>query len=352
MMGYGVVAAEDRDIEAYLHVGTTVAFHSNPFRKDAPRYKTVARGWHKPVYIILDRPKMEGRFVVMHENQPCVIRFLSEGYACAFDTIVLDWDTRKHNAYFRIAWPQTLKTVAFRKHERMKAQLPCKLSVRGAECDGFVSDLSIGGCCVKAGPVAFPGDEIELTFKLPDGSLLERVRAAVRNARPAGDDMLVGCQFIEDQGNVQSDIAFYVNARLDREKQPRSDVQRILIIDQDPKTSRVLRKCFEERGYEVFAAPGVIDGLFRLRMAPPDALLVNQELADLAGIEVARIVRRTSGFESLPLFIYGGRTPGLESEARDVGATNYFPADHRMDQIVDVVVFSGIEKEGRTDPQT
>ncbi|NJL71613.1 MAG: flagellar brake protein [Candidatus Competibacteraceae bacterium] len=52
---------------------------------------------------MLDRPKTDaGSFSALQEGQECVIRFIHEGMACAYNAHVIDWDTRRHNPYLRI----------------------------------------------------------------------------------------------------------------------------------------------------------------------------------------------------------------------------------------------------------
>lgn len=333
---------KEADLEPYLVVGNPVTFHSDPFRKDAPRYKSAIRGWRSPVYVMLDRPKLGDRYVVMAQNQPCIIRFVSGGYACAFDTQVLDWDKRRHHAYFRIAWPNAVKVVGFRKHERVMVSIPCMIKAGEAVNEGTVTDLSIGGCCVTLGVPISPGETVALAFRLSNGYTIEDASALVRNARKVGGQTQIGCEFVEGQETVTSDIAFYVNTRLDRGKTCGEDERRVLIIDHDEKTTKALRKCLQDRGFEVFSAPGLVDGLYRLRVVPPNALLVNQRLQDLTGIELSRIVRHTSGYESMPLFVYGGDSPELEQQAKEAGATQYFQANQTIDEIVDGVVLAGL----------
>ncbi|HOT49765.1 MAG TPA: flagellar brake domain-containing protein, partial [Candidatus Hydrogenedentes bacterium] len=131
----------DQDFEPYLQVGCPVAFHSDPFVKDAPRYSSVIRGWRRLSYVLVDRPRIGPHFAAIRENQPCVIRFVRDGKACAFDSLVLDWDTRMHNAYCRVEWPREFKVVVFRRFERVKVELPSSLFFRGGEDSGTVVDL-------------------------------------------------------------------------------------------------------------------------------------------------------------------------------------------------------------------
>ena len=103
----------------------------------------------------------------------------------------------------------------------------------------------------------------------------------------------------------------------------------VLIIDADSAVADDLYRVFEKRGWYVFVASGVIEGLQHLQVARPAALLVSQEQQDLTGLDVARLMKLTRGYEQLPVFVYGS-DPGLKDKAAQVGVKEYFtrPIDY------------------------
>lgn len=331
---------EEHDFEQYMQVGCPVVFHSDPFVKEAPRYSTTVRGWRRLSYILLDRPKISGRFAAIRENQPCVIRFVRDGKACAFDSLVLDWDTRPHNAYCRIEWPRDFKVVVFRRFERIKVDLPCDIHAGNTPESGRVMDLSIGGCRVSM-QNAIPDDtNLSLSFVLPDGCPIEHVQCRVRNAQPAGDFFCMGCEFAEGQICVESNVAFYITTMLERTGVRSANAETILIIDPTPGVAMDVRRVLQARGYETFIATEIVDGFAHLRLAPPGALLINTEQGDLDGFLLARLVRMTNGLESIPIFLYNSTGPEQAERAKALGAAACFAAITPPAQMVNTIVTS------------
>ncbi|HPO15243.1 MAG TPA: PilZ domain-containing protein [Candidatus Hydrogenedentes bacterium] len=324
------MAIEDKDIETLLAVGVTAVFDMEPNRKDGPRAKTIIRGWRKPTHIMLDRPKSQtGGYAPLQEGQKCVLRYLHEGQACAFDSMVLDWDARRYNPYLRIAWPKSVNHVPFRKHERIKLQLSSEiLWPDGSVTTESVRDLSAGGCGLYASKTIDNGGIVRMNFQLPDGSNVQHMRAIVRNTRETGSGFLLGLEFIEGQEQAENDITFFVTTTLERRRTDTggsTQIHRVLVIDDNTDTSGRLKRNFDNRGMEVVVAANAVDGMYRLRMSPPTAVVVCQTLPDLAGVEVCRMIKIHEDFKSLPVFVYGGDGGDVGKRTKEVGGEAYFP---------------------------
>lgn len=322
------MAVEAKEIERFLGVGTILVFHTEPNRRDGPRHKTVLRGWRKPSHLLVDRPKIDsGLFVALQEGQQCVIRFVHDGLACAFDSVVIDWDTRRSNPYLRITWPQEIQYVQFRKFERVKFTFPCTVQTEdGAVFNGEIRDISAGGCGLVC--PSFDRDEaknVYLSFTMPDGVTVEGVKAEVRSQRKGADGMFLGVEYLPRQERALNDIMFFVTSRLDRSKGSDQPAPRVLVIDSDGDFAARLRRCFERRNTDVICATGTLDGLCALRNTPPKALLVSAAMTDLPAVELCRLIRATKSLEDLQVYVYGGDPGQLEQLVRGVGANGYFP---------------------------
>lgn len=329
---------EFADVEGYLSVGCPVVVDSDPTRDSGPRYNSTVRGWVGPAYILIDRPMVQGRLAALRENQPCVIRFVREGRACAFAAVVLDWDNRPHHSYCRISWPESLKAVSFRKFERVPVDVPCELTIDDETAAGQLVDISIGGCkvCIEA-DLSVDAEPL-LSATLPSGHAIDHVRCIVRNTREApGGKSYVGCEFVPGQVTVESDVALFIATSLGRGQQDASDTPSVLIIDQNPKRALLLRHLFESRGSRVILVTGTIDGVCSLRFSNTQAVMVNQTQDDLAGVQTVQLIKRTRGLESLPVFLYGGEAEDLAAEAEQAGATQYFPPGTNAPQIASLV---------------
>lgn len=326
------MAFEEKNVEAYLAVGVTAVFDLDPNRKDGPRCKTVVRGWRKPGHIMVDRPKSASGlgFAALQEGQPCVVRYLHEGQACAFDSMILEWDTRHYNPCLRIAWPKRIEHVAFRKYERIKLQISCIIEwPNGVKSEGGLRDLSMGGCGVVCDCPPPHEGTVALSFVLPDGTSITGLRTTVRSERELGPNAwFMGCEYQPGQESDENNLAFFVTSTLERCRSGtdcESRSQRVLIVDSNPDMSQRIRRNLETRGFEVVLADNTVDAMYRLRMTPPAAVLLSQTLSDLAGLEVCRVIKTHKDMNTLPVYVYGGEPNNLEVLVREAGGTGYFP---------------------------
>jgi len=291
------------------------------------RYQTVIRGWSKPTHIMVDRPKLGGRYVAMRERQPCVIRFVRDGKAFAFDSVVLEWDSRQADAYCRLAWPSSFKVVPFRKFERARVQLPCRLEAGKNSCEGQIIDMSIGGCRVQSSRPVQTGTTLTLGFTLPDGSVINGVQCLVRNAQDSAGQTYLGCEFAEGQTCIESQIAFFLAMMLDRTGVRTTHASEVLLIDDELVHAAELGKAFQAEGCAMVVFGNMMDGLVRLRAVPPKAILINEHQRQLPGLAAARLIHMTPGLESIPIFLYKTTGKGIDEDARSAGVKNCFAAD-------------------------
>jgi len=316
------VTDKENDVGAFLCVGDVVLLQLDPAKKWEARYKTFVRGWHRPHHVLVDRPRTKGQFVQLFKGSPCVVRLLSQGKAVGFASRVLDWDSQRDQAYCRIAWPQDGDVVSFRRYERVDLAVPCTVTVGDATHQGEVRDVSVGGCGVFAPAPVSDDASVELSFTLPDGLPVEGVQAEVRSVRRCPDGSFLGCQFSPGQEHIQSDMAFFVAALLPRSEPGQGRAPRVLVVEENEENATALRAKFEEQGWDVFVAGGSFEGMLRLRMLTPNALIVNEEQKDLGCLEMLQLLKSTRGLESLPVYIYGGGEK--KEKAQEAGCAGYF----------------------------
>lgn len=68
---------------------------------------------------------------------------------------------------------------------------------------------------------------------------------------------------------------------------------KILLVDDDLKNSMLLKRFIEAEGYEMFYACNGIAGLDIYRKNRPDLILLDVNMPELDGFEMAKIIRRT-----------------------------------------------------------
>lgn len=315
-------------LESYLQVGWPVVFQPDPGHEAAERFTTQIRGWEKMKYVLLGRvPAGNERVVPVHENQPCAIRFVHEGKACAFMTQVQDWNNRRDAGWVRVMWPKAVEVVRFRKHERVGVDAPCTIFREGfSSQDGIVRDVSLGGCGIVV-PFEYRfGHQIEVSFVLPTGVPIEKVRMVIRNVRSAGNGQwLLGGEFLEGQELVNHEIVSYVASTLrpDTGVAAASSKRRVLLIEGRSSLRDAILERLNRSGFDTVTAENAVDGFWRIFAARPWMVIVSQTLADLSGMNVLRAIKAHAALKSLPVLLYGEEDEGMGNEALEAGAVRY-----------------------------
>lgn len=97
--------------------------------------------------------------------------------------------------------------------------------------------------------------------------------------------------------------------------------QRVLVVEDDPKTSEILRVYLEKGGYQVAAAYDGPAGVSLARELIPDLVVLDLMLPGLNGTEVCRILRQESDVPIIMLTALSTLADKLEG--LDLGADDY-----------------------------
>ncbi len=96
---------------------------------------------------------------------------------------------------------------------------------------------------------------------------------------------------------------------------------RILVIDDEPQITRVLRAALSAQGFDVRTANDPEEGIRLFREWPPDLLITDLMMPGMTGVEVCRAVRSAS---STPILVLSVRSHERSKvEALDAGADDY-----------------------------
>jgi len=96
---------------------------------------------------------------------------------------------------------------------------------------------------------------------------------------------------------------------------------RILIIDDEPQITRVLRAALSEQGFDVRTANEPEEGLLLFRDWLPDLVVTDLMMPGLSGVEVCRSIRSHSAIPILVLSVRDHERSKVE--ALDAGADDY-----------------------------
>jgi two-component system KDP operon response regulator KdpE len=96
---------------------------------------------------------------------------------------------------------------------------------------------------------------------------------------------------------------------------------RILVIDDEPQITRVLRASLSTQGFDVRAANDPEEGLRLYSEWQPDLVITDLMMPGMSGVEVCRAIRATS---SIPILVLSVRDHERSKiEALDAGADDY-----------------------------
>ncbi len=120
---------------------------------------------------------------------------------------------------------------------------------------------------------------------------------------------------------------------------------KILIVDDDRTTARLLVTLFELEGFAVVANPRPDAVRATAREQHPDALLVDCHLADRDGLDVLREMRADPEFRTLPIVM----TSGLDRSAECMrnGANAFVLKPFPPSELIETVrrVLEGVRNE-------
>jgi two-component system KDP operon response regulator KdpE len=110
------------------------------------------------------------------------------------------------------------------------------------------------------------------------------------------------------------------------------DKQRILIVDDEPQITRVLRRSLTTHGYEVRVA---VDGLAAIQTFgdwTPDLVVTDLSMPNTDGLELCRNLRAISQLPIIVLSVRGEESTKVE--ALDAGADDYVTKPFGMDELL------------------
>jgi CheY-like chemotaxis protein len=162
--------------------------------------------------------------------------------------------------------------------------------------------------------------ETELVVK-DLGSFLRRV-PGVSGATIAGDGNVVVLLDLRDIGERALGVGgFTQRAAVPAAPDASAPKARVLVVEDSVGVRELERVILEGAGYHVETAVDGLDGASRLRDNPADIVISDVEMPGMSGFELTRTIRRTKGWEHVPVVIMTSlgneddRRQGLEAGA-------------------------------------
>ncbi len=113
---------------------------------------------------------------------------------------------------------------------------------------------------------------------------------------------------------------------------------RALIADGDALSRKLYRDLLEADGYDVVVAADGIEALEAVRRQAPNIAVVNLRLAELSGLEVARLINNDDGLGGIPILAVAEMFRfGDESESRAGGCAAYLAKPISVRSFLDTI---------------
>jgi DNA-binding response OmpR family regulator len=115
---------------------------------------------------------------------------------------------------------------------------------------------------------------------------------------------------------------------------------RILICEDDPSLSKLVRKALMAHGYDVEVADHGLDGLIKIDLAAvkPDLLIVDVMMPELDGISLVRALKTQGSTRRIPVIFVTAKTDSKTiAEGIAVGAKFYITKPFTIDDLLDKV---------------
>ena len=107
---------------------------------------------------------------------------------------------------------------------------------------------------------------------------------------------------------------------------------KILIVDDEPQITRVLRTSLESSGYEVTVARNGADALEKFLAVNPDLVITDLSMPEMDGVELTRAIR---GYGATPVIVLSVRdAEAMKVRALDEGADDYMTKPFSIQELL------------------
>jgi len=122
-----------------------------------------------------------------------------------------------------------------------------------------------------------------------------------------------------------------------------SGKKRILIVDDEPDFSMIIKKNLEKEGFEVELAYDGAEGLAKVRSNPPDAIVLDVMMPEIDGYKVCSTLKSDDKYSGIPIVLLTAVASLVTStryshyDGMSMEADDYLPKPASAEQIADSV---------------
>jgi two-component system, OmpR family, alkaline phosphatase synthesis response regulator PhoP len=102
--------------------------------------------------------------------------------------------------------------------------------------------------------------------------------------------------------------------------------KKILVIEDDPSTSRLLDYTFRHVGYRVITASNGLEGVRRAQKESPDLVILDVMLPGIDGFEICHRLKQDPATKKMPILMFSAKAQEIDKKTGlKVGADDYLP---------------------------
>ena len=128
--------------------------------------------------------------------------------------------------------------------------------------------------------------------------------------------------------------------------------KKILVIEDDPATSRLVDYSLRHEGYEVIIAFNGLEGIKKAINEAPDLVILDVMLPGMDGFEVCHRLRAVPATVNLPILMFSAKAQEIDKNTGlKVGADDYLSKPADPAEIINRVRILLARKKGATIPR-
>ncbi len=115
--------------------------------------------------------------------------------------------------------------------------------------------------------------------------------------------------------------------------------KKILVIEDDPSTLRLIKYTLQQEGYQVLTAPNGLEGIRKTKSEEPDLVILDVMLPGLDGFEICHRLRANPQTAQLPILMVSGKAREIDrATGLKVGADDYITKPWHRPELVTKIV--------------
>lgn len=114
--------------------------------------------------------------------------------------------------------------------------------------------------------------------------------------------------------------------------------KKLLFIEDEVETCKIMAFYFERKGFEVIVAYDGLEGLNKAKQEQPDAIILDLMLPKLCGEEVCKAIRKDAAVGKTPIIMVTGKTDEVDMViGRLIGADAYITKPFSTEKLLDEI---------------